>query len=114
MVVDLFTARRIEAILDGYIEVKVPPEVRSSVRLKYEWDEGKLTLFEERSYSNGREWIRSAIVQFRMELKKWTVYIKTANHDWEVFRSIRPDPGFEQQLEKVELDREGIFWVEED
>lgn len=49
-----------------------------------------------------------------MELKKWNVYIENANQDWEAFKSIRPDPDFEQQLEQVELDHEGIFWVEED
>lgn len=35
---DLFTVRRLEKILDGYISLKVPHNVRSSVRLSYEWN----------------------------------------------------------------------------
>ncbi|GJM74953.1 hypothetical protein HMSSN036_71690 [Paenibacillus macerans] len=111
MVVDPFTARRLETILDGYIEVKVPPNVRSSIRLKYEWNEEGLTLLEERPHSHGRQWIGSAIVQFRLGQNKWSVYVKNSNHDWEPVKSIAPNPDFEQQLELVELDREGIFWV---
>ena len=44
-----------------------------------------------------------------MDLKKWNVYIENANHDWEAFKSIMPDPDFEQQLEKVELIVRGSF-----
>lgn len=109
---DQFTARRLETILDGYIEVKVPPYVRSSVRLKYEWDDEEgLTLFEERPDSHGRIWMGSAIAHFRLVQNKWRVYVKNANHDWEPVKSIAPSPDFERQLEQVELDHEGIFWV---
>ncbi|WP_082207856.1 MULTISPECIES: DUF3024 domain-containing protein [Paenibacillus] len=64
-----------------------------------------------RPYSHGRKWIGSAIVQFRLEQNNWSVYVKNANQDWEPVKSIAPHPDFERQLEQVELDREGIFWV---
>ncbi|MCM3701643.1 DUF3024 domain-containing protein [Paenibacillus macerans] len=110
MIVDEFTARRLENILDGYIEVKVPREVRSSIRLKYEWDDKGLILLEERPHSYGRQWHGSAVAQFRLERGQWSVYANNANREWERVQSIAPCSDFEQQLEQVELDPEGIFW----
>ncbi len=107
---DEFTIRRLEAILNGYFEAKVPKEVRSFVRLKYVWDGKAMILFEERSHSHGRQWLSSAIAQFRLEHNQWNVYALNASHDWVPVKSIAPSPDFERQLEQVELDPEGIFW----
>ncbi|MDF2644907.1 MAG: hypothetical protein K0Q73_712 [Paenibacillus sp.] len=52
---DPFTIRRLEKILDIYIELKVPRDVRSSVRLAYERNEDRLTLLEERPEFNLRK-----------------------------------------------------------
>lgn len=111
---DEFTVRRLEAILKGYFAAKVPGEVRSSVRLTYQWEGHALILFEERFYSHERQWHSSAIVQFHLERNKWSVYAQSASHDWVRVTSIAPDVDFERQLEQVELDQEGIFWPSDD
>lgn len=108
---DPFTRRRLESILDGYIALKVPRNVRSSVRLKYEWEDNGLTLLEERPNLPHRDWSRSAIVQFRLERNKWSVYARDRESQWFAVPSIRPRSDFEDQLEQVELDREGVFWI---
>ena len=108
---DPFTIRRLEKILDGYIAVKVPHDVRSSVRLTYQWGDNLLTLSEERPDFQERKWLRSAIVQFRLEREKWHVYANDGNNGWHTVASISPHADFEQQLEQVELDLEGVFWI---
>ncbi|MCS7464494.1 DUF3024 domain-containing protein [Paenibacillus doosanensis] len=108
---DRFTIRRLENILDGYIALKVPRDVRSSVRLTYQWDENRLTLREERPDDHGRKWLGAAIVQFRLEQSMWHVYAKDGDNAWQIAASIAPHSDFERQLEQVELDREGIFWI---
>lgn len=97
--------------MNGYIDLKVPLNVRSSVRLSYEWEGDRLILLEERPVEDGRRWHRSTIVQFRMEQDKWNVYAKDKNNQWIAVPSIMPHSDFEDQLEQVELDREGIFWI---
>jgi hypothetical protein len=109
---DLFTVRRLEKILDGYIDVKIPPDVRSSIRLTYEWQEEQLTLHEERLDYDERKWQGVPIVQFRYEEGNWSVYAKSAGSgSWINVPFILPNIDFEQQLEQVEIDREGIFWI---
>ncbi len=108
---DLFTVRRLEKILDGYIELKVPHNVRSSVRLVYEWDGDLLTLCERRPAYPEREWSRANIAQFRLESGSWRVYAKQEDGSFQPVSSIVPDPDFERQLEQVELDAEGLFWI---
>lgn len=109
--VDLFTLRRLEKILDGYIAVKVPRDVRSAVRLSYEFERNRLTLFEERPDYPRREWKRIALVQFYLEAGMWSVYAKSGGGEWFLVDSILPDPDFERQLEQVEIDQDGLFWI---
>lgn len=108
---DLFTARRLDKIMAGYIALKVPPNVRDSVRLIYERAYNCLTLSEERPTGRQREWSRSAIAQFRMEQGRWEVYAQDAAGGWMAVAGISPHADFERQLEQVELDREGRFWI---
>lgn len=108
---DPFTVRRLEKILDGYIELKVPRNLRSSVRLVYEWEDNVLTLSERRSLFPELEWSRSEIAQFRLEAGYWSVYAKQADGCFLPVSSIEPHPDFERQLEQVEIDRKGLFWI---
>lgn len=108
--VDELTVRRVERILEGYIAVKVPREVRSSVRLTYEWNAADLTLMEERPDTQGRKWHGKAVARFALERGKWRVYAWNGVQCWEEVRSILPTPDFEYQLEQVELDVDGLFW----
>lgn len=108
---DPFTVRRLENILDGYIEAKVPGDVRSSVRLVYQWEDNVLTLYEKRPLYPEREWSMTPIAQFRLIAGSWSVYTRSADDQWNAVSSIEPHPDFEQQLEQVEMDREGLFWI---
>lgn len=108
---DPFTVRRLEKILDGYIEAKVPRDVRSSVRLVYQWEDNVLTLYEKRPLYPEREWSMIPIAQFRLEAGSWSVYTRSADEHWRPVSSIEPHPDFEQQLEQVETDPEGLFWI---
>ncbi|SDD68478.1 Protein of unknown function [Paenibacillus sp. UNCCL117] len=107
---DPFTRRRVGQILDGYIQLKVPRQVRDSVRLTYKTEGNRLTLTEHRPSADRRGWSGTDIVQFRLDGKRWTVFTSTGPDEWSLVESIRPAEDFEQQLEQVELDHEGLFW----
>lgn len=97
--------------MNGYIEQKVPRDVRSSVRLVYEWDGNVLTLCERRPAYPEREWSRADIAQFRLEAGSWRVYARREDGGFVPVPAIQPDPDFERQLEQVEIDPEGLFWI---
>src|SRR4030095_9947045 len=108
--IDQFTVRRIDSIMSGYIEQKIPGDLRVSVRLKHEIIDNQLTLAEERPTSRRNEWDRIDIVQFRLESEKWKVYAKNGENTWTFVEIISPCEDFERQLEQVEIDQEGLFW----
>ncbi|MGO4547796.1 DUF3024 domain-containing protein [Paenibacillus sp. 2TAB23] len=107
---DPFTVKRLASIMDGYIEQKVPGDLRVSVRLRHEIVGNQLTLAEERPTAKRNEWDRIDIVQFRLESQKWKVYAKNEDNKWSFVEVISPSEDFEQQLEWVEMDQEGLFW----
>jgi hypothetical protein len=108
--IDPFTVRRIDSIMSGYIDQKIPGDLRVSVRLRHEIVDNQLTLAEERPTSKRNEWDRIDIVQFRLESKQWKVYAKNFDNTWTFVEIISPSADFERQLEQVEIDQDGLFW----
>ncbi|MDQ0165310.1 DUF3024 domain-containing protein [Bacillus horti] len=70
-----------------------------------------MTLREERPDYDLRIWYSQDIAQFRYEQGKWTVWSMNRDNEWSKVVSIQPESDFERQLELVELDQEGVFWV---
>lgn len=108
---DPFTAKRIGSIVNGYINQKIPSDMRTSVRLTYEIQDWSLTLTEERSSVDYSKWERAEIAQFRLEDNKWRVYAKDSKKNWMQVTLIDSDENFEKQLEQVEVDQQGMFWA---
>jgi hypothetical protein len=108
---DSFTVNRLKAILNGYIDQKVPGDLRLSVRVSYRMEHNQVTLIEEWSEWHDRKWLGTDFAQFRWENDKWRVYSKKENNEWSQADSIIPHEDFERQLEQVELDSERIFWI---
>nr|WP_010275300.1 DUF3024 domain-containing protein [Paenibacillus senegalensis] len=85
--------------------------MRSSVRIFYEWGDDQLTLWEERPDYHSRQWVRTGIAQFQLKNGKWSVLAYNGGRQWAGVKSISPHWDFERQLEQVELDHEGVFWI---
>ncbi|CAM3534858.1 MULTISPECIES: DUF3024 domain-containing protein [Saccharibacillus] len=109
---DTWTAKRLEALLRGYISEKIPPSMRTAVRIVYRLEADRVTLTEERPESPREGWTGKDLAQFRLERGAWSVYAKQGEgpEEWVAARSIEPRMDFEDQLEQFELDREGLFW----
>lgn len=108
---DPFTYKRICAILEGYIAVKVPADLRASVRLTYRTFEDTVILSEERPDWDRREWMSTELVQFQFHKGTWRVYAKPNGNEWIPVSSINPSNDFEEVLEQVEIDAQEVIWV---
>ncbi|MDO3410333.1 DUF3024 domain-containing protein [Saccharibacillus sp. CPCC 101409] len=107
---DTWTAKRLEALLRGYIAEKVPPSMRSSVRLVYRMENDRVTLTEERPESPRLGWTGSDLAQFRLEQGAWSLYARSEDGSWTAADCPAPQADFEDQLEQFELDPQGLFW----
>jgi hypothetical protein len=107
---DAFTKKRIEKILDNYIERKIPKHLKEEVQIRYKFRGTTLTLAQERpSYMPGRS-VELPVAQFRFENDTWKVYWKDSKDRWHFVDDISPDKNFEKQLMIVDSDNNGIFW----
>lgn len=108
---DAFTKKKIENILDSYIEQKVPKHARDQVKLNYKIRGDSVTLFEERVGFRSDQWIQLPVAQFRRnENNKWTVYWQDSKDRWHPVDEITPEDDFELQLQAVDRNNQGVFW----
>ncbi|MBD3922146.1 DUF3024 domain-containing protein [Paenibacillus sp. PR3] len=107
---DDFTKKRIEKIMNVYIEQKVPKHIRNQIRLNYKIRGNNVTLNEERPAFKSTEWVELPVAQFRLEQNQWKVYWRDSKNKWHFVEDIAPHENFETQLMIVEEDSRGVFW----
>jgi hypothetical protein len=107
---DEFTKKRVDNILQEYVEKKIPKHLRNQIRLVYKFRGNNVTLIEEREPYKGTEWTQLDVAQFRLELNKWKVYWRDSKNKWHWVDHIDPDSDFEKQLQLVDKDNTGVFW----
>jgi len=105
---DAFTKKRIEKILDNYIEQKVPDHLKNEIEIRYKFRGNTVTLSQERPGYMGRRF-EYPIAQLRLEESYWKVYWKDSKDKWHFVDDIKPVEDFEKQL--MEIDNNDIFWV---
>ncbi len=111
---DVFTLRRIESLMNGYVHEKVPAQLRTMVKLTYEMKGNELILTEERPGLQRYQWDRMPIARFYWEGDQWQVFASDDCSSWNPVEVIVPCSDFEDVLEQVERDESGVFWRERD
>ncbi|QJD83236.1 DUF3024 domain-containing protein [Cohnella herbarum] len=104
---DSFTKKRIEKILESYIDQKIPKHLKNEIQIHYKFRGNTITLSQERPGYMGRRF-EYPIAQLRLEEKHWKVYWQDSKNKWHFVDDIKPDGLFEKQL--MEIDKNGIFW----
>ncbi|WP_233566530.1 DUF3024 domain-containing protein [Cohnella endophytica] len=104
---DDFTKKRIEKLLENYIDQKVPAHLKNDVKILYKFRGNTVTLSQERpGYMERR--FEYPIAQLRLEETYWRVYWRDSKNKWHFVDDIVPDRHFEKQL--MEIDSNDIFW----
>ncbi|MFB9277607.1 DUF3024 domain-containing protein [Cohnella cellulosilytica] len=105
---DAFTKKRIEKILQSYIDKKIPKHLKNEIQIHYKFRGKTVTLSQEKpGYRGGR--FEYPIAQFRYEEALWKVYWQDSRNKWHFVDDINPDQDFEKQLK--EIDKNDIFWA---
>lgn len=107
---DPFTKKRIEKILNAYIDKKMPKHIRNEINLKYKFRGNNVSLLEVRPAYIGEGWTEYDIAQFRLDDGKWKVYWRDSRNKWHFVDDIVPNESFETQLKTVDQDNRGLFW----
>ncbi|WP_246317486.1 DUF3024 domain-containing protein [Paenibacillus agri] len=106
---DPFTKKRIEKIMDHYIKVQNSGRSNPQRKLKYRIHEDTVTLLDERPILLNGQWIEWGIAQFCRSEQGWGIYWRDLKNHWHALDNIKPDTDFEKQLKIVKQDCQGIF-----
>jgi len=108
---DEITKKRIKNMMEKYVESKVPKHLQTQLRLNFKIRGNNVTLFQERPAFMSDRWVEIDIAQFRLADGQWRVYWKDSKNKWHNIEEITPEENFEDQLKKVDEDKNGFFWV---
>jgi hypothetical protein len=107
---DAFTKKRIEKIMDHYIENKIPKHLKNEIKLHYKIRGNNVTLLREIPSFRQGQWVELDVAQFRLDDDKWKIYWRDSRDRWHFVDDIKPDENFERQLNIVDQDNRGMFW----
>jgi hypothetical protein len=107
---DAFTKKRIEKIMNEYVETRIPKHLRDKMKLSYKIRGSNVTLIEERPAFMSDQWVQLDIAQFRLDRNKWKIYWRDSKNKWHFVDDFVPDEDFEKQLKIVDEDHRGMFW----
>ncbi|MNM89377.1 hypothetical protein D3C81_1016070 [compost metagenome] len=111
MAFDAFTKKRLEKILDNYIDKKIPRHLKSEYAIIYKFRGNTITLSQDRpSYMPGQR-VELPIAQFRNDENKWKVYWMDSKDKWHFVEDIKPIEDFEKQLQMIDKDEFGYMWM---
>lgn len=111
MAFDAFTKKRLEKILDNYIEKKIPEDLKAEYKIIYKFRGETITLSQDRpSYRPGQR-VELPIAQFRYIYGKWEVYWKDSKNKWHFVEDIKPIEDFEKQLKTIDKNEYGYMWM---
>lgn len=108
---DAFTKKRLEKILDRYIEEKIPQHLKGEFKIIYKFRGNTVTLSQDRPSFRPGQRIELPIAQFRYEENKWKIYWKDSKDKWHFVEDIKPIEDFEKQLKMLDRNEYGYFWM---
>jgi hypothetical protein len=102
-----------ETKLKIFCEERVPEEIRNKIKMTYETNGNKITIFEEREPWTGKgPWTKMPIAQIRYNEEKdnWTIYWRDRNEKWHLYTDLNPRKQIEEIIKEIDSDPNGIFW----
>ena len=114
MAVSEFETKRIEKIMEGYLERTRPPvHIRNELDIAYRIDNQSIELFEVRSaFRNPEQKIEHAIAKatYVKRAKEWRLYWMRADLKWHRYEPVPEVDSLEDFLEVIEDDAHGCFY----
>ena len=102
-----------DKLLTAYCAKRVPPAVRSKVRVGYRIDGNAVILYEERpAFRPPHDWRAMAVAKFTYvgTQREWRLYCQHRDVRWHAYQAMPAAPRLAQLLEEVDADPTGIFW----
>ena len=103
----------ISALLDPWMERRVPIMVRDQLVLPYRVKRHDVLLFEKRPHwRRAGEWTESPVAKFRFNRTRdlWTLLSCDRHLEWHIYDLLDPVAKLQVLVKEVDRDPTGIFW----
>ena len=114
MAVSEFETKRIEKIMEGYLERTRPPvHIRNELDIAYRIDNQSVELFEVRpAFQNPDQKIEHAIAKatYVKRANEWRLYWMRADLKWHRYEPVPEVDSLEEFLQVIEEDAHGCFY----
>ena len=104
---------QVDKLLTPYCAKRVPPPVRSKVRVGYRIDGNAVILYEERpAFRPPHDWQEMAVAKFLYvgTQRERRLYCQHRDLKWHAYQALPLSSSFAKLLEEVDADPTGIFW----
>jgi len=104
---------QVQKLLTAYCDKRVPPAVRSKVRVGYHIEGNAVILYEERpAFPPPHDWRKMDVAKFTYvgTQREWRLYCQHHDLRWHSYQAMPTASSFGKLLEEVDADPTGIFW----
>jgi DUF3024 family protein len=99
--------------LTAYCAKRVPPAVRTKVRVGYRIERNAVILYEERpAFRPPHDWQEMVVAKFTYvgTQRRWRLYCQHRDLRWHIYQALPTASSFSDLLDEVDADPTGIFW----
>jgi hypothetical protein len=100
-------------LLTAYCANRVPPPVRSKVRVGYRVVGNAVILYEERpAFQPPHDWQEMVVAKFTYvgTRREWRLYCQHRDLRWHAYQALPAASSLAKMLDEVDADPTGIFW----
>jgi hypothetical protein len=104
---------QIHKLLTAYCAKRVPPAVRTKVRVGYRVDGNAVILYEERpAFRPPHDWQEMVVAKFTYvgTQREWRLSCQHRDLRWHAYQALPTASSFAELLDEVDTDPTGIFW----
>jgi hypothetical protein len=104
---------QVHKLLTAYCAKRVPPAVRSKVRVGYRIEGNAVILYEERpAFRPSHDWQEMLVAKFTYvgTQREWRLYCQHRDLRWHTYQALPAASSFAELLNEVDADPTGIFW----
>jgi len=105
--------QRIEKVVGGFCEKRIPEHLRNQIKLIHEIRGYDVKIIECRPYFlNSHEWTESPVARMKYDPKtsKWQLYWRRASGKWWKYPDREPTNRLEDLIDEIQKDPHHVFW----
>lgn len=104
---------QVHKLLTAFCAKRVPPAIRSQIRVGYRLNGNAVIVYEERpAFRPPHDWHEMVVAKFTYvsTRREWRLYCQHRDRKWHAYQACPASSSLAKLLDEVDADPTGIFW----